>query len=76
MRKTLIVMTAVVGLVWAPASATAGPPNTGCPKGFYLASVDVLGTDFTGVADNVNHDGMICLKDLANGGIFVDNTMP
>ena len=51
--------------------------GTGCPKGFTLESVEVLGDDFTGVADNVNHDGLICIKPLkSGGGIFIDNTTP
>jgi hypothetical protein len=62
-------------LVAAPGTATAGPPNAGCPKGFSLAPVSVLG-DYQGVADNVNHDGWICLRDVGDFGIFVDNTVP
>jgi hypothetical protein len=59
-------------------AAQAAPTGTGCPRGFTLASVSVLGTDFTGVADNVNHDGLICIRELKSPdrGIFIDNTAP
>jgi len=58
----------------------AGPAQAvgaGCPPVFTLAPVSILGDDFTGQVDNVNHDGMICIRILKNGaGIFVDNAHP
>ena len=80
MRLRLLVVAALpVALACAVVpAAQAAPTGAGCPNGFTLAPVSVLGTDFTGVADNVNHDGLICIRDLksANRGIFIDNTTP
>lgn len=69
--------TAVVAVLLLGAPAAAGPAGAGCPPGWELAPVSILGEDFTGVADNVNHDGMICVRDLRNGAaVFIDNTVP
>jgi hypothetical protein len=39
--------------------------------------VTVLGDDFSGVADNANTDGLICIRFAGQGpGIFIDNTTP
>jgi hypothetical protein len=72
---TLAVLAAAGGVA---APARAAPQNTGCPADFQLEPVSILGEDFTGVADNVNHDGFICIMWFKNreGGVFVDNTMP
>jgi hypothetical protein len=56
-------------------------PNSGCPVGFELAPVSVLGSGFTGVITDVNNDEMICIKTLNGPGfpgafIFIDNTTP
>lgn len=73
---TVSALGAAVLLAPSPASA-ATPPGTGCPTGFQLAPVSILGNNFTGIADNVNHDGFICLRTLHNGShIFIDNTAP
>jgi hypothetical protein len=62
----------------AAVSPTAAAPGSNCPRGFIIASADVvLGTDFTGVVDQVNHDGLVCIRSLTSGiEIFVDNTTP
>jgi len=76
MRRFLLACGAFAALTIGPA-AGAGPPGTGCPPGWDLAPVSILGEDFTGVADNVNHDGQICIRGLHNGaGVFIDNTVP
>jgi hypothetical protein len=75
-RRLLPVLTLVGALLFAvaPAQAAAG---SGCPMGFTLAPVSVLGTDFTGVADQVNNDGLVCIRFLRNGsGVFIDNVTP
>jgi hypothetical protein len=71
-----VVLTSTV--VLAAQAAQGAAPGAGCPSTFTLAPVAVLGTDFSGVADNVNHDGLICVRDLPSGkiGIFIDNTAP
>jgi hypothetical protein len=75
-RLTGIAVTVAAALV-CPSAASATPPHNGCPNGFTLAPVSVLPASFTGTADNVNHDGQICLKTLANGShTVVDNTTP
>jgi hypothetical protein len=66
----------VAGVFAAPAAANAAQ-GTGCPTGFVLQPVSVLGTNYSGIADNVNHDGFICLKRLNSGSAtFIDNTAP
>jgi len=76
MRRILLAGAFAAALTIGP-SAGAGPPGTGCPPGWNLAPVSILGEDFTGVADNVNHDGQICIRGLRNGGgVFIDNTAP
>ena len=73
-------LVSIAGVVLAPilvaAPAHAGPPGTGCPTGWTLAPVSVLGEDFTGQADNVNPDGMICIKLLRTTGVYMDNVVP
>jgi hypothetical protein len=61
--------------VMSPAAAAIG---SNCPRGFELAPVSVLGTEYSGVADQVNSDGMICTKPVQNQPffIFIDNTAP
>jgi hypothetical protein len=80
MRLRFLLIAALPGALLAAVApaAHAAPPHGGCPSTFTLAPVSVLGTDFTGVADNVNHDGMICIRELPSGkiGIFIDNTAP
>ncbi|MEP6697368.1 MAG: hypothetical protein ABJA34_10885 [Pseudonocardiales bacterium] len=69
-------LAAAVLLAPWPASA-ATTPGTGCPADFQLAPVSVLGSNFAGIADNVNHDGFICIRSLHDGSrIFIDNTTP
>jgi hypothetical protein len=56
-------------------------PNAGCPVGFELAPVTVLGPNFSGQVTDVNNDEMICIKTLKGSGfpgdfIFIDNTTP
>ncbi len=76
MKRLIAVISAVAGLS-VVGVGSAAPANRGCPTGFTLAPVSVLGPDFTGVADNVNHDGLICIRSLKNGGgVFIDNTAP
>jgi hypothetical protein len=61
-------------LTAAPAEAA---PGSGCPNGFMLAPISVLGDDFDGNADQVNNDGMVCIRFVRPGiGIFIDNTAP
>lgn len=80
--QAVVVGTAVVGgILLGPVSgATAAPPNAGCPKGYQLVSTSFLGPNFTGVADNVNHDGKICVRGQETPlGIHfsvTDNTTP
>lgn len=80
MRTTSLVSAAallgVASLV--AASPAAAAPGSNCPRGFTLASAEVvLGTEFTGVVDQVNHDGLVCIRALKSGiGIFIDNTAP
>jgi hypothetical protein len=73
-----VISFAIGGLFAAPAANAA--QGTGCPTGFALEPVSVLGTNFVGIADNVNHDGFICLKTLNSGAglsaVFIDNTAP
>ncbi len=38
--------------------------------------MSILGADFTGIADNVNHDGWICIRGVHGGAVFIDNTAP
>lgn len=66
----------IAGMLAAPGPAVAAQ-GTGCPNGFELQPVSILGTNFSGIADNVNHDGLICIK-ATDGGptIFIDNTAP
>jgi hypothetical protein len=76
MRRFLLACGVFAALTIGPA-AGAAPAGTGCPPGWDLAPVSILGEDFTGVADNVNHDGQICIRGLHNGaGVFIDNTVP
>jgi hypothetical protein len=76
-RLIALVVLTVTGLLVAGQPAGAGPPGTSCPPGWDLAPVSILGSDFTGIADNVNHDGWICIRGLHNGaGVFIDNTAP
>jgi len=80
--KAVAVGAAVAGaILLAPASsAGAAPPNAGCPTGYQLVSTSFLGPNFTGVADNVNHDGLICVRGQVTprGTHFsvTDNTTP
>jgi len=69
------------GLLLVPiSSATAAPPNTGCPVGYQLQPISFLNPSFTGIADNVNHDGKICARPQQTPrGIhfsIMDNTAP
>lgn len=69
------------GLLLIPiSSATAAPPNTGCPVGYQLKPISFLGPSFTGIADNVNHDGLICARPqvtpLGTHFSIMDNTAP
>ncbi len=59
-------------------SPAVAAPGSNCPRGFTIASAEeVLGTDYTGVVDQVNHDGLVCIRILKSGiGIFIDNTAP
>jgi hypothetical protein len=80
--KAVVVGTAVAGgILLAPASsAMAAPPHAGCPTGYQLVSTSFLGPNFTGVADNVNHDGLICVRGqvtpLGTHFSVTDNTTP
>lgn len=80
MRITSLAATAVVlgALSIASVSPAVAAPGSGCPRGFTIASAEeVLGTDYTGVVDQVNHDGLVCIRFLNSGiGIFIDNTAP
>ena len=69
------------GLLLAPASsATAAPPNLGCPTGYQIEPISFLNPSFTGIADNVNHDGLICVRPqvtpLGTHFSITDNTAP
>jgi hypothetical protein len=77
-RYVVLAGLAVTAALAAGSAAGAGPPHTGCPTADWsLEPVSVLGANFSGVADNVNHDGLICIKGLRSGaGIFIDNTAP
>jgi hypothetical protein len=78
-RFVVLAGLAVTAALAAGAAAGAGPPHNGCPTADWsLEPLSVLGSDFSGVADNVNHDGWICIKDLPSGigGVFIDNTAP
>jgi hypothetical protein len=73
----LLPVVAVVGASLFAASPATAAQGSGCPKGFDLAPVSVLGAGFSGVADNVNHDGLICLRSVRTDfAIFIDNTTP
>jgi hypothetical protein len=73
--RLVAVMLLGSGLVWAASPAEAA--GSGCPPVFELAPVSILGSNFTGQADNVNHDGMICVRRLnSGGGVFIDNVTP
>ncbi|MEO6586287.1 MAG: hypothetical protein ABIN90_08305 [Knoellia sp.] len=75
--RRLLPVLAVVGASLFAASPALAAQGTGCPKGFVLAPVSVLGEGFSGVADNVNHDGQICLRSVRpDFSIFIDNTTP
>ena len=80
--KAVAVGAAVAGsLVLAPlSSASAAPPNTNCPFGYVKQPITFLNPSFTGVADNVNHDGFICVRGqvtpLGTHFSITDNTAP
>ena len=74
LRLVLVLLLGAAGLLLASPAQAVG---SGCPPVFQLAPVSVLGADFTGQADNVNHDGWICIRVLNSGsGVFVDNVVP
>jgi hypothetical protein len=66
----------ILGSMLAMGPAQAAGAGAGCPRGWTLAPVSVLGEDFTGVADNVNHDGLVCIKHLRTTGVYMDNVAP
>ena len=74
--RLLPVLVIGAGSLFLVGSAEAAGVGTGCPAGFTIAPVSVLGEDFTGQVDNVNHDGLICIKLLKKSGVFVDNVTP
>ncbi len=74
-RRLFSVLALAVGASVLAASPASAAQGTGCPQGFDLVLASVLGTDFSGVADNVNHDGLICLRFVRpDFAIFIDNT--
>lgn len=76
MRKALAGFTVITALALASAPAAAEPTNAGCQTGFTLAPASAV-TVAGGQIDNVNHDGLICIKPMTNGSgsffIFTDN---
>jgi hypothetical protein len=82
LTKFVVAGAAVAGglVLGSTTSATAAPPNNGCPTGYVLKPVSFLGPNFTGVADNVNHDGFICARGqvtpLGTHFSITDNTTP
>jgi hypothetical protein len=77
MRELRLVLVLLLGAAGALVASPAHAVGSQCPKVFELAPVSVLGADFTGQVDNVNHDGWICIRVLTSGsGVFVDNVVP
>ena len=75
-RRAVLVATLLAAplsvLVSSPADAA--PPNTGCAVGWYLVPTFIA--PVFALADNVNHDGLVCTRNLPNekGGLLHDNT--
>lgn len=83
MRRTIAASVLGLGLLCTGAGpALATPPSThnGCPPGYQLVSNDeFFGVDNTPKqADNVNHDGFVCIKTAGSsaGSVFIENLVP
>jgi hypothetical protein len=75
LKKTIAVATLVSAATLVPTAAQAAGPQANCPKGFEPAPLSILGTDFSGQADQ-NGDQIVCIRFVDHGrGIFVDNTV-
>jgi hypothetical protein len=74
----LIAVLATVFLA-APVQAQQGPPVGGCPPGFMLHHFMDHGDHHEhhiGLAQDLNQDGMICVKHLPNGlHVHMDNVV-
>jgi hypothetical protein len=75
--RRLVVLAALFAapLAMAAPAHAASPPNTGCAVGWDL--FDASGIPFIlALADNVNGDGYVCIRNLPNGkgAVVHDNT--
>lgn len=81
MRKTVTTLALAGSLLAATATAPAlaAPPTThlGCPPNYQLtANEDFFGPNLPKTADNINHDGFVCIKAAGPVFIYIENLVP